>query len=361
MNPKYQIFISSTYEDLKDEREQVLKSILRLGHIPIGMELFNAANDTQWQMIKRRIEESDYYIVILASRYGSIDEETGLSYTEKEYDYATELGVPTMAFVLERAASWPGDRADKEPEKRPLLESFINKVQKKMRDSWSNKDELASRVAYALTEMTTAQPRIGWVRATEAASPEMASELALLSKENRELRDQLAASQAITLMPKMELTAWIGWDSWPDSPSGFGEKARLKQGYRLHIQLTNNGNLICHAATATIAFPLTILSTITPKMLDRSPKGIYRERLHLIGLDIKGGLDNWVATPLLPGQFKEEKFNLADDAVEAQTDWKIVYSIHPEQGYATEGEIFFDQIEIRSRKPPAPPAPDSIE
>jgi len=38
-------------KSLKEEREQVLKSILRLGHIPVGMEMFNAANQTQWQMI----------------------------------------------------------------------------------------------------------------------------------------------------------------------------------------------------------------------------------------------------------------------------------------------------------------------
>ncbi|MEO6908255.1 MAG: DUF4062 domain-containing protein [Abditibacteriaceae bacterium] len=92
MNPKYQIFISSTYEDLKDEREQVLKAILRLGHIPIGMEMFNAANETQWEMIKRRIEESDYYIVIIAHRYGSIEKESGLSYTEKELMWPPKSG-----------------------------------------------------------------------------------------------------------------------------------------------------------------------------------------------------------------------------------------------------------------------------
>ena len=132
MNPKYQIFISSTYEDLKEEREQVLKTVLRLGHIPIGMEMFNAANQTQWEMIKRRIEESDYYIVIIAHRYGSIEKESGLSYTEKEYDYAESIGVPTFGFVINRSASWPGDRRDDDSQKNTALKKFIEKVESKM-------------------------------------------------------------------------------------------------------------------------------------------------------------------------------------------------------------------------------------
>ncbi|HDZ8843871.1 TPA: DUF4062 domain-containing protein [Aeromonas dhakensis] len=47
MDKKYQVFISSTYEDLKDEREQVIKSVLEMGHIPVGMEMFSAADEEQ--------------------------------------------------------------------------------------------------------------------------------------------------------------------------------------------------------------------------------------------------------------------------------------------------------------------------
>ena len=45
MDKKYQIFISSTYEDLKDERNAAVKTILTMDHIPIGMEMFNAGDD----------------------------------------------------------------------------------------------------------------------------------------------------------------------------------------------------------------------------------------------------------------------------------------------------------------------------
>jgi hypothetical protein len=56
---KYQIFVSATYEDLRREREAVSKTILELGDIPVGMEMFSAADEDQWKLIKRQIEQSD--------------------------------------------------------------------------------------------------------------------------------------------------------------------------------------------------------------------------------------------------------------------------------------------------------------
>src|SRR5207244_2864020 len=70
---------SSTYDDLRAEREQVLRAVLEMGHIPVGMEMFSAADEEQWKIIARHIDESDYYIVIVAHRYGSITPE-GISY-----------------------------------------------------------------------------------------------------------------------------------------------------------------------------------------------------------------------------------------------------------------------------------------
>ena len=84
--PKYQVFISSTYTDLFEEREQVIKATLELEHIPVGMEMFSAADERQWKIITRQIDQSDYYAVIVAHRYDSVQK--GISFTEKEYDYA---------------------------------------------------------------------------------------------------------------------------------------------------------------------------------------------------------------------------------------------------------------------------------
>jgi hypothetical protein len=86
---RYQVFVSSTYQDLEEERREIIQALLELDCIPSGMELFPAANDDQWTLIKRVIDDCDYYIVVVAGRYGSVSED-GLSYTEKEYRYALE-------------------------------------------------------------------------------------------------------------------------------------------------------------------------------------------------------------------------------------------------------------------------------
>lgn len=113
---KYQIFVSSTYEDLKDERALVIKAILEMGHIPVGMEMFSAGDEEQWKQIQRQIDDCDYYVVIVAHRYGSMDKK--VSYTEKEYDYAFQKGIPTLGFVIDDNAVWHVAKSDTESDKR---------------------------------------------------------------------------------------------------------------------------------------------------------------------------------------------------------------------------------------------------
>jgi hypothetical protein len=87
LDKKYQIFVSSTFRDLVEERQDAIKSILDLGHIPAGMEGFPAIDMEQLKYIKKIVDQCDYYILIVAGRYGSVDAD-GISYTEKEYQYA---------------------------------------------------------------------------------------------------------------------------------------------------------------------------------------------------------------------------------------------------------------------------------
>jgi len=71
MDKRYQVFVSSTYEDLREERQEVIQALLELDCIPAGMELFPAADEDQWTLIRKVIDDCDYYIVIIAGRYGS--------------------------------------------------------------------------------------------------------------------------------------------------------------------------------------------------------------------------------------------------------------------------------------------------
>ena len=191
MAKKYQVFISSTFDDLKEHRDAVVKAVLLLGHLPVGMEMFNAGDQTQWETIKSYIDSSDYYLVILAHRYGSTNKK-GISYTEQEYDYAGKQSIPRLGFVIDKAANWPVNHIEVEGKKE--LDAFKNKVGKaRVIKFWDNADKLTYHVALSLANEITINPRIGWVRATEAASPQVVEELARLSKENKELTEKLQA------------------------------------------------------------------------------------------------------------------------------------------------------------------------
>ncbi len=189
MKIKYQIFVSSTFEDLKDERELVIKSILEMGHIPVGMEMFSAGDEEQWKLIQRQIDDCDYYVVIAAHRYGSLDGK--VSYTEKEYDYAFSKGIPTLGFIIADNAVWPVNKSDTETDKKKKLDSFKSKIKKKLISYWTNKEDLYGKVSIALMKQFTTNPGVGWIKANELVGPEVLTELSRLSKENSDLRDEI--------------------------------------------------------------------------------------------------------------------------------------------------------------------------
>lgn len=190
MNKKYQVFISSTYEDLKEERDQTIKAVLEMGHIPVGMEMFSAGDEEQWQLIARQIEATDYYVVIVGHRYGSETDE-GISYTEKEYDYAKECGVPTLGFIIDNKAPWPHNKTDNDAHKKDKLDFFKIKVKSKLVHFWSNKEDLHGKVSISLIKTMNTHPRIGWTRSDEAIGPEITKEMSRLSTENANLRNEV--------------------------------------------------------------------------------------------------------------------------------------------------------------------------
>ena len=115
MEKKYQVFVSSTYVDLTEERKEVIQALLELDCIPVGMEMFPAADEDQWSLIKRLIDDCDYYVLILGGRYGSLNED-GISYTQMEYEYAKSQNIPTISFL------------HKSPEKIEVGKSELDKV-----------------------------------------------------------------------------------------------------------------------------------------------------------------------------------------------------------------------------------------
>ena len=166
---KYSIFVSSTYEDLKEERMALLPVLLENDFIPVGMELFHAAPASQWDVITRMIDDCDYYLLIIGGRYGTIDENEGISYTEKEYLYAKEHDIPVIAFLPSHPEKITRDKMDKDDleVKQEKLKQFIKRVEleDKTVTRYDNIDSLKYEVATSLKNLLKYAPRSGWIKA----------------------------------------------------------------------------------------------------------------------------------------------------------------------------------------------------
>lgn len=198
MEKKYQIFISSTYKDLIEERQKVRDTILSMYQFPIGMEMFSAADEEQWEIIQETIDSSDYYILIIAHRYGTVIESgeySGISFTEKEYRYAKEKGIPILAFIIDGKVPIIPGNIENDPVIITKLNDFKSEVMDgRMVEWWTSKEDLAIKVALALQKQISRGKRPGWVRAnisiekTQAELIAMSKKIRSLEEENTELK-----------------------------------------------------------------------------------------------------------------------------------------------------------------------------
>jgi len=171
--------------------------------MPAGMELFPAANEEQWSWIKKVIDESDYYIVLMGGRYGSLSEVTGFSYTEMEYRYAVEIGLPIIAFLHEDISKIEAGKTESVASSKKKLEQFRALAQKKLCKYWSNPTDLGARVSRSITQLIKHSPAPGWIRANRLDEIESV-ELNRLRQKISELEAQLATKK-VTPIDTVEL------------------------------------------------------------------------------------------------------------------------------------------------------------
>lgn len=184
---RYQVFVSSTFVDLKEERAKVMHTLLGMDCIPAGMELFPALDDEQLNFIKRVIDDCDYYLIIIGGRYGSRAED-GLSFTEKEYDYALEKGMKVVALVHGEPGELPKKHTESDPAAEAALQEFREKVKKgRLVKFWNNANELPGLVALGMLATIKAFPAQGWIRGDRVASEDLLAENIQLRKKVDEL------------------------------------------------------------------------------------------------------------------------------------------------------------------------------
>jgi len=193
IDKKYQVFISSTYTDLKEERRRVLDILLMADCIPAGMEAFVATDDEQFEVIKKVIDLCDYYILIIGKRYGSVNQSTGKSYTEMEYHYAREQGIPVLVFAIDDTADLPEEKVECDQEKDEKLAAFKKEaMENRLASIWKDLNDLAGQIAIAIMRAKMENPRPGWQRAVDFDEASLRREIMESQDEAKELRLKLS-------------------------------------------------------------------------------------------------------------------------------------------------------------------------
>jgi hypothetical protein len=194
MPKKYHIFISSTTDDLKSERQALCRIIFEMGHIPVCMDSVDITEKTGWRIIKNNITASDYFVSLVAHRYGLLPEGLGgkTGSTEIEYAQAIKARVPVLALIIADKARWKAAKKDKEPKVAAALNDFKEKLKSHPFIEWLNMQDLKQGARELLSRELALNPADGWAPGSEQAAPQTANALGRLVVENEELRRQLA-------------------------------------------------------------------------------------------------------------------------------------------------------------------------
>ncbi|MBB3233974.1 DUF4062 domain-containing protein [Phyllobacterium endophyticum] len=221
---RYQVFISSTFQDLQNERRAVQDVVISTGDFPVQMESFPAADQDQFEFIKSLIDQCDYYILIIGGRYGTVAED-GLSYTHKEFKYAVSKGVPVLVMLHGERGNISLDKSEKTDVGKKRLDDFISEAEaNRLRKTWDTLDGLKLAAREALDHAKATKPRIGWVRGDAVTSLETLEELNNVRKENERFRQALGSLEIEVPLPTIPAASDIlEIDLLPVSVrSGFG-------------------------------------------------------------------------------------------------------------------------------------------
>ena len=200
MKRKLQVFVSSTFQDLIEDRQSAVAAILKSGHIPAGMELFTSGDKSQMETIRNWIDESDVYMLILGGRYGSIEPSTGVSYTELEFDYAVEQEKALFSVVINedtleaRIKEYGSNMMEKDNPKQ--LGMFREKVLSNISSFFDDSKDIKLCVYESLSDFSSNRDLKGWVSADEVANVQpLLDEINRLNKENENLNEKLSTAE----------------------------------------------------------------------------------------------------------------------------------------------------------------------
>ena len=165
----YTVFVSSTFEDMRDIRAAVLGRLYSTeDFMPIGMENFMASDSSQLDYIRERLNDTDIYVLLLGGRYGTLTPRGDRSYTHEEYEMAkANPDVRVLSFVCDHPENLPGERRWKDDEERDKLRKFTEEVENSMVKLWTvdaSPEKIAIDVFQSVVKVKETETLRGWIR-----------------------------------------------------------------------------------------------------------------------------------------------------------------------------------------------------
>src|SRR5271166_3412757 len=148
MSAVHNVFVSSTFQDLKTHREAVRATIRRLGAVDIAMENMGSTEERPKAECERLIrEEASEFVGIYARRWGYTPPVDVASITAYEYDVAGQVGLNRFIYLLDSNAKWPAAMCD-HGEAQTRLERFKTQLKEHhVVSTFSRRDQLAAMIA----------------------------------------------------------------------------------------------------------------------------------------------------------------------------------------------------------------------
>jgi HD-like signal output (HDOD) protein len=125
---EFKIFIGSTFEDLKAEREAVISVLNELKEIFWSMEFSHAAPYPPIEVCLDAVSKSEIYIGIIGQKYGSVPKGQKLSYTELEYAKAEQHNLKRFVYLRGQNALIPFKSMESNCIKLKKPNNFVKKI-----------------------------------------------------------------------------------------------------------------------------------------------------------------------------------------------------------------------------------------
>jgi hypothetical protein len=229
---KYHIFIGSTLDDLKNERKELPRIVMELGHIPVMADYLDDTARNSQNLLQKVIEECDYFIALAANKYSAADGK--ILPVIAQCSIAAQKGIPVLALVIDEKARSTQAKREQDPELINKLDNFKAKLREGPCETWLNTPDLCQKAQSLLVQELNINARPGWVRAEKLIDPIVANEISRLSSENdtmrrrikimddgelvNRLRDQLKHAIKVLALNKVTLSFYYAsGDNWENS------------------------------------------------------------------------------------------------------------------------------------------------